>query len=292
MQGAQELHLQRDGKRFTAFEMGHGPLALCLHGFPDSPYTFKKLLPSLAGAGYRAVAVTLRGYERSSVDTAADYSLAALSDDIGGWLDLLGVEQAALIGHDWGANVGYATAARFPNRIRRLVTLAVPHPAAFGANLLADFDQMRRSWYIFLFQLRGVAELVASQGDAALLGRLWRDWSPGWEDQEELARLPEIFSQPGVLEAALGYYRTAFEAGHPRAAESQAILSAPIQAPTLGLCGSDDGCISAQLFESSMPPALFSGGVRTVRVERAGHFLHLEQPDIVHREILAHLQSG
>jgi pimeloyl-ACP methyl ester carboxylesterase len=247
------------------------------------------MLPCLANAGYRAVAVTLRGYESSSIDAASDYSLAALSDDIDGWLDLLRVEQAALIGHDWGANVAYAAAARFPNRIRKLVTLAVPHPAAFGSNLLGDFDQMRRSWYIFLFQMRGVAELVASQEHAALLKRLWRDWSPGWEDQEELARLPEIFSQPGVLEAALGYYRIAFEAGHPRAAESQAILSLPIQAPTLGLCGSDDGCISAQLFENSMPPALFSGGVRTVRIERAGHFLHLEQAELVHGHILAHL---
>jgi pimeloyl-ACP methyl ester carboxylesterase len=271
--------------------MGAGPAVLCLHGFPDTAHTWRHTLPKLARAGYRAVAVALRGYETSSHPADGDYSLAALASDVPGWLDALGVEKACLVGHDWGANIAYAAAVLCPDRIDRLVTMAVPHPSAFAAALIGDYEQMRRSWYIYLFQLRGMAEHVVEANAHAFLKRLWSDWSPGWTDQSSLASIETAFAQPGVLAAALGYYRAAFDPAHPRAAETQRLLGAPVLARTLGLCGANDGCIGPAIFEASMPPALFPAGVRTVRIPNAGHFLHLEEPDVVNGEILNHLRS-
>jgi pimeloyl-ACP methyl ester carboxylesterase len=289
--GAAKLSLKSGALTFSAYEMGEGPLALCIHGFPDTPHTFREMLPALASAGYRAVAVTSRGYEQSSQPPDHDYSVAALAGDVRGWLDALGAEKAHLIGHDWGANLAYAASALCPDRIDKLVMMSVPQPAAFAASMMGDYDQTRRSWYIFWFQLPGMAEALLPANQFAFLKRLWRDWSPSWADAGALSAMQEAFSQPGVLSAALEYYRTAFNAAHPRAAASQGLLSTPIATPTLGICGGDDGCISADVFEAAMPPALFTGGVRTVRVERAGHFAHLERPDAVHEAVLGHLRG-
>lgn len=290
--GARKLALTANGLSFTAYEMGEGPLVFCVHGFPDTPRTFRLMLPALAKAGYRAVAVTLRGYEPSSQPEDRNYSIPALASDVIGWIDALGGEKAHLIGHDWGANLVYSAATLAPQRVDRIVTIAVPHAAAFAQAIAKDFVQMRRSWYIYFFQMRGWADRAVRKNDFAFLARLWRKWSPGWTpDAGDLQAMRTLFAQPGVVEAALDYYRSAFDRSSPHLVETQRLLSTPITAPTLGICGADDGCISADIFEGSMPPALFSGGVRTVRIARAGHFAHLEQPDAVHEAVLAHLRG-
>ncbi|MGZ6037748.1 MAG: alpha/beta fold hydrolase [Phenylobacterium sp.] len=285
--GARIRTLEADGLAFTAFEMGEGPVALCLHGFPDSPRTWRHLLPALAGHGYRAVAVTARGYEPSSQPADNDYSMAALSDDVAGWLDALDAEQAVLIGHDWGASIAYAAAAKFPERIRRLVTLAVPHPAGLGAAMATDLGQLKRSWYVFFFQLLGLSDAVLEANDFAFVEMLWRDWSPGgaW-DALDLAAAKTALAKPGVKAAALAYYRQALDPAAPRLAEGQALAGLPIRAPTLGLAGAADGCISAEVFGSGMPAAVFSGGVEVVTIPAAGHFLQLEAPQAVNAAIL------
>lgn len=290
--GAAKLSLKSGALTFSAYEMGEGPLALCIHGFPDTPHTFRDMLPALASAGYRAVAVTSRGYEESSQPSDHDYSIAALAGDLRGWLDALGAEKAHLIGHDWGANLAYAATALCPQRVEKLVTLAVPHPAAFAMALAGNFDQMRRSWYIYLFQMRGMAEPILNADHFAFLKRLWIEWSPGWTpDASALKAMEDVFSKEGVLEAALGYYRTAFDVTHPRLAESQGLLGVPLTAPTLGICGAEDHCISADVFQSAMPAMLFPAGVGVRRVDGAGHFVHLEKPALVHDAILAHLRG-
>lgn len=289
--GAAVRTLKVGGLSFTAHEMGEGPLVLCLHGFPDTPQTFRRMLPALAEAGFRAVAVTLRGYEASSQPSDNDYSVASLAEDVCGWIDALGADKAHLIGHDWGVNLVYGAAALCPEKIGRVVMMSVPQPAAFAGVMAADYEQTRRSWYVYWFQVRGAAELLLPADGFAFLRHLWRDWSPNWSDTVSLANAEAALSGPGVLAAALEYYRTAFDFAHPRAAEGQRLLSSPVAAPTLGLCGADDGCISARVFEAAMPPALFTGGVQTMTVSGAGHFVHLEQPATVHKAILSHLKT-
>ncbi len=275
---------------FTAYEMGEGPLVLCLHGFPDTPRTWRHLLPAMAQQGWRAVAVTSRGYEPSSQPETGDYGLAALSQDVVGWMDALGEDQAHLVGHDWGASLAYAAAARAPERVKSLTTLAVPHPAGFAAALATDLGQVKRSWYVFLFQLAGLSDFLVEANDWAFIEMLWRDWSPGWGfDPTDLAAVKQTLSQPGVKAAALGYYRAAFNEATPGRDEAQRLASLPLSAPTLGMAGETDGCISAEVFQASMPPALFTGGVEVQTIVGAGHFLQLEQPAAVNAVISAWL---
>ena len=286
IEGAAARTLAVGALTFTAYEMGEGPLVLCLHGFPDTPRTWRHLLPELARNGWRAVAVTARGYEPSSQPADGDYGIAALSDDVFGWMDALAADQAHLIGHDWGASIAYAAAARAPERVLSLTTLAVPHPAGFAAVLAEDLGQLKRSWYVFLFQVLGLSDVLVEANDWAFIEMLWRDWSPGWDsDPDDMATVKQTLAKPGVKAAALGYYRAAFDLASPRREEGQRLANRPIVAPTFGLAGESDGCISAKVFQAAMPPALFPAGVRTDVIAGAGHFPQLERPAPVNAAI-------
>ncbi|WP_337185566.1 alpha/beta fold hydrolase [Phenylobacterium sp.] len=276
---------------FTAWEMGEGPPVLLVHGFPDTPATWRCLMPDLAAAGFRAVAVTCRGYEASSIPADGDFGLAALVDDVIGWLDALGAERAHLIGHDWGSSLVQLAAAKAPDRIVSLTVLAVAHPAAFAALLPSDLEQVERSWYIFLLQRPDLPELLIAEH--GLLEHFWRRWSPGWEpDPHAIASMQQAFADPSVARSTLAYYRRAFDADGRRWAEAATLLSAPILAPTLGLAGARDGCVSAELFRQALPPEIFRGGREVDVLPGVGHFLHLEAPGRANARIGAWLLAN
>src|SRR6478672_5917184 len=177
--------LRANGMEFGDLEAGEGPLALCLHGFPDSAQTWRHLLPVLARAGMRAVAPYMRGYAPTSLAADGAYQLGALVADAVALHDALGGdERAVLIGHDWGAETAYGAAALAPGRWRRLVTLAVP-PLALDERLFSDLDQLKRFWYLFFFKTPRAVTVVAAD-DLAFLDRLWADWSPGYDASEDL----------------------------------------------------------------------------------------------------------
>src|SRR5690606_10596075 len=119
--------VQANGLRFATLEAGDGPLALCLHGFPDTARSFRHQLPALAAAGFRAVAPWMRGYAPSAVPADGPYQSAALAQDAAALIEALGYDEAVLIGHDWGAVAAHGAAILAPQRVRRLVTIAVPH---------------------------------------------------------------------------------------------------------------------------------------------------------------------
>jgi pimeloyl-ACP methyl ester carboxylesterase len=174
-----------NGIEFGVLEVGSGPLALCLHGFPDSAHSWRHLLPELARAGFRAVAPFMRGYAPTSLAVDGCYQLGALVADAVALHDALGGdEQAVLIGNDWGAETGYGAAALAPERWRKLVTIAVP-PAALDARIFSDYQQLRRFFYVF-FMKTARAEAVIAADDMAFLDRLWEDWSPGYDATEDL----------------------------------------------------------------------------------------------------------
>ena len=144
-----------NGVEFAYLEAGPpgGPLALCLHGFPDTAHTWRHLLPELADAGYRAVAPFLRAYAPTDIPADGRYQTGALSEDANRLHEALGgTEEAVLIGHDWGALATYGAVAHEPERWRKLVTAAVPPPAAVAERFFG-YDQLRRSWYTFFFQI-------------------------------------------------------------------------------------------------------------------------------------------
>jgi pimeloyl-ACP methyl ester carboxylesterase len=273
---------------FVVLEAGGGPLALCLHGFPDSAHTWRHLLPALAQAGFHAVAPFMRGYAPTAIPADGCFTTGALvADAIALHEALGGDERAVLIGHDWGAEAAYGAAAFAPDRFRRLVTLAIP-PAALDLRLFSDHRQLKRFWYFFLFQTP-LAETVVGADEMAFIDRLWQDWSPGYDAREDLKPVKECLRDQDNLKAAIGYYRAALGAGHldvdgRYAAEQEAVRQLAPQ-PTLYLHGDQDGCVGIELV-GDVEQHLAPGSLKVV-VAGAGHFLHLEQPEVVREQIVA-----
>jgi pimeloyl-ACP methyl ester carboxylesterase len=280
--------VRANGLQFGVLEAGSGPLALCLHGFPDAAHTWRHLLPALAGAGFHAVAPFMRGYAPTAVPADGAYHLGVLVADAVALHEVLGGDgNAVLIGHDWGAEAAYGAAAFAPDRWRRLVTLAVP-PAALDEVLFSDYEQLKRFFYLFMFRdPAGFAETVVARDDLAFLDKLWRDWSPGFQPGEHLVRVKHCLRQPANLAAALGYYRAAGGApgtGALYAAEQEAVGRQAPQ-PTLYLHGAGDGCIGADLVRGA--ERLLAPSSRMIVIDDAGHFLHLEEPSQVNDHILS-----
>lgn len=290
---AQPITLSASGLRFGGLAAGDPshPLVVCLHGFPDAPHTFRAQFEPLVSAGHRVVAPAIRGYEPSSQPSDGDYSLTTLADDVIGWLDDLDVERAHLVGHDWGAVITYVAAARHPDRVTTATALAIPPVARIPAALQRVPRQVLRSWYMNFFQLPRVAERSLSSRDWWLLRRLWRSWSPGHEMSDaEWQDLRARFEQPGVVPAALAYYRqNATPAIFLGLASTPAMTLTEIPVPTLVVHGSDDGCMDRRLFEPAIRTEDFPAGVRRLELDGAGHFVHLEQPERVNAAILDHV---
>lgn len=274
----QQTTVDANGLTFGILEAGDGPLALCLHGFPDTAYTWQHLLPDLAAAGFHAVAPFMRGYAPTGIPADEQYSIGALAADALALHEVLGGDHdAVLIGNDWGAEATYRAALAEPDRWRRVVTLAIP-PAGLDDVLLHDYEQLKRFFYVFLLQDEsGLAESVAARDDMAFLESLWRDWSPGFEPGPYLRHVRESLREPAHLAAAIAYYR-ATNLG----AEAGPVLFPP--QPTLYLHGARDGCISAELARGAAE--FLSAESQMAVIEDAGHFLHVEKPAEINARIV------
>lgn len=285
--------LHANGVEFAYLEDGPpaGPLALCLHGFPDTAHTWRHLLPALADAGYHAVAPFLRGYAPSALAPDGRYQTGALSRDANALHAALGGgPDAVLIGHDWGALAAYGAVGHEPGRWRRVVTAAVPPPGAVMSGFFG-YDQLRRSWYTFFFQ-SPLADMAVPMDDYVFIDRLWADWSPGYDAAWDVARVKEAIGTPERTAAAIGYYRALYDPDlhDPGLADEQAAGLLPTPVPTLYLHGADDGCFA---LEGIGAPLEFLGaGSELTVIDDAGHFLQLEQPGAVNARITAFLAAG
>ena len=270
---------------FSAQAMGDGPIVLCLHGFPDNAGSFRHQLPVLAEAGYRAISLTLRGYEPRSIPTDGDYTIETVATDILAVIDSLNAGPVHLIGHDWGAAAAYVAAAAAPERFRSLTVMAVPHAGRFARDGLRIPRQLRLSWYMGFFNIPWLSDWIVSRRDYRFIRWLWRDWSPSWQPEPGvLEGVISTLSQPGVRSAALGYYRAALSIKALLVSVEEAHYSVPV--PTLALSGERDGCIASDVFEELMLEQDFPQGLTFSRIPQAGHFLHQEQPGRVNRKIV------
>ncbi len=281
----EQLSFEHEALTFSAQAMGDGPIVLCLHGFPDNAGSFRHQLPALAEAGYRAISLTLRGYEPGAIPADGDYTMETIATDILAVIESLDTGPVHLIGHDWGAAVAYVATAAAPERFKSLTVMAVPHAGRFAREGLRIPKQLRLSWYMGFFNIPWLSDRVVQRQDYAFIRKLWRDWSPGWQPEPGvLDSVIQTLSQPGVRSAALGYYRAALSIKALLVSAEDAHYPVPV--PTLALSGERDGCIASEVFEQLMVAQDFPKGLTFSRIAEAGHFLHQEQPEQVNREIL------
>ncbi|WP_280400265.1 alpha/beta fold hydrolase [Nocardia carnea] len=260
-----------------------GRLALCLHGFPDTAWTWRHLGPALADRGFRVIAPFTRGYAPTAVPADGDYHLGALAYDALALYRALGnPADAVLIGHDWGALTANTIAALPDCPFRQVVSLAVPpvpamrpRPATARRSAGAYLRQLRYSWYILFNQLPGIAERSLDR----LIPRLWHDWSPGYPAAEDIAHTLAALPTGAHRTAALSYYRAFLRPAkvpEPYAGPHRYWDQAP-RVPMLYLHGSADTTMHP-VFAARVGEVLAPAGGVSETVTDAGHFLHLERP--------------
>ncbi|WP_436698186.1 alpha/beta fold hydrolase [Nocardioides sp. BYT-33-1] len=284
------------GLTWGDLEDGDRPLAVLVHGFPDTAHTWRHLGPALAEAGYRVIAPFTRGYAPSSIPADGSYHVPALMHDV---LALHrahgGDDRAVLVGHDWGAITANGIAASSANPFGAIVSLAVPPFSVMNPRRddLAGWlrllpRQAALSWYTLFNQLPRLPERRFD----ALVAHLWRRWSPGYDATEDLAHLARAVPDAAHRSAAIGYYRAQVRPHRlPAAYRSLARdWTGEPRVSLLYLHGADDGCLDAR-WAARIGDRLPAGSGVAV-VAGAGHFLQLERPDAVNARILGHLAGA
>ena len=278
-------YITANGINFAYLTEGSGPLVLMLHGFPDNAHTWSHQMPALAAQGYRVVAPFLKGYAPTDAPAVSGYDKAALVDDISALVRQLSPDQPSyFVGQDWGAIIGYALLAAYPERFKSAVLMAVPHPAEVAKSLLIP-KHLHRSFHWWFFQMKDLPEAALHHDDMAFIDYLWSYWTTeGYTDEAHIRSVKDTLKQPGVLSASLAYYRAMFDTSKtdPTHDPVRALMSRPIRVPTLALCGADD--LRAELMYEQ--GGYFEAPYTFKLIDRAGHFLHREQPQAVTQQIL------
>ena len=279
-----------NGIDFHYLEMGEGPLALCFHGFPDHAYSFRHLLPELAEAGFRAVAPFMRGYSPTQAPKDGKYQAVLMCRDVLGIVDALGAENAYLIGNDWGAGAVTGATILAPEKVNKLVTIA---SGRADRELQRTYLHLRGTWHGYFFQMPFAEEVVA-HNDYAFVEDWWRDASPEWDiPAYALESIRETFRKPGVVQAALSYYRARYrpELQDPSAKEDEdRVAAGPVTVPTLALHGTRDRPKRLDGFESENMDRYFTGGLEKVIIPGTGHFMHQEKPEEINPLIVDFLK--
>ena len=263
------------------------PLAICVHGFPDSPHTWRHLMPALDEAGYRVVAPYLRCYAPSGVPSDSCVQTGASVADLLALHTHFGADgRAVLVGHDWGAPIVYGAATATPDAWSKVVGLAVPPGGAFAHAFLTNTDQLKRSWYMFFFQ-HPLADMVVPSDDLSFIDMIWEDWSPGYDASDDLPHVKDALRDPANLACALGMYRATFGDGPKRDDYSANETGDPPPQPLLYLHGTSDGCIGPEVAESAR--AMVGDNVTIELVAGVGHFLQVEDPAAVNSHVVEFL---
>ena len=256
-----------------------GPLVLLLHGFPEYWRGWCNQIDALAAAGYWVWAPDQRGYNLSDKPQGiAAYNLDELAADAVGLIDAAGRETAVLVGHDWGAAVAWWTANKYPQRLRKLVILNVPHHAVMSRHLRQNKAQKRKSWYMFFFQLPWLPEAMIRAGNWwGGVRSLQASSRPGAFSAADLDGYRQAWSQPGALTAMLNWYRAMFRA------RPQPVASPKITVPTRLIWGAQDKFLGREMAQPSIE--LCANG-RLHFIEEASHWVQHEEPEQVNKLLL------
>ena len=225
-----------------------GVPVVLLHGFPEFWYGWRKQIPALVEAGCRVIVPDQRGYNLSDKPQGIkNYNVYTLVDDIIGLIDALGYEKVNLVGHDWGAIVAWMVANQHPERLHKLSILNVPHPAVMKKFLFRDLEQMRRSWYVFSFQLPWLPEVIWGRNNFRNAGRsLQKSGLPNSFTDEDIKKYEQAWSQPGAMTSTINWYRAEVLLNPPVPKDAR------IKVPTLMMWGMKDFALTHRMARPSM----------------------------------------
>lgn len=311
--------IKANGINLRIAEMGKGPLVLFVHGWPESWYSWRHQLPAVAAAGYRAVALDMRGYGKSDKPKAVeDYDIHHVTADLVGVLDALGEKTAVLVGHDWGAIVTWQAMLLHPNRFTALVAMSVPYSGRGNASIVQNLQRAMGDnfYYILYFQEPGVAEKEFDADPRAILSRLYLSpdsprEAPVVTDPKRAAGgwIPRLGAPKGLptwlTQADLDYYVNEFKTAgfrgginyyrnfHRNWETTPQLADAKVNAPVLFIAGEKDSVIrgaTAEGLTTSMKNVVPE--LRGVKLyPGAGHWVQQERAEEVNTAIVEFLKS-
>jgi pimeloyl-ACP methyl ester carboxylesterase len=280
--------VEANGLRFHCVTAGEGPLVILLHGFPEFWYSWRYQIPALAESGFTVVAPDLRGYNDSDKpDGVEAYRISLIVEDVAGLIRGFGQERAGIVGHDWGGSVAYAFAMLHPEMTDRLAVLNSPHPEPFIRALRdGNMEQLRKSWYMFFFQLPEAPETLLAADRFRLLKQFaYAQSRKGTFRPSDLKAYVEAMGKPGALTGAINWYRAMFRRGLPRLIEYP-----KISAPTLVLWGTKDHFLGQELTRGMRRH--FSGRFRLVYLQGVSHWVQQEAPERVNRLLVGFFKGS
>ncbi|MFT4936119.1 MAG: pimeloyl-ACP methyl ester carboxylesterase [Pseudoalteromonas distincta] len=270
--------VEANGFAFAVDEAGDGDrLALCLHGFPESRFSWRAQMPLLAELGYRVWAPDLRGYGETEPrpQDVDSYRMERLLEDVAALIDAAGAREVMLVAHDWGAAVAWTFAARKVRPLTRLIIMNVPHPAVFAQVLRRSPKQMLRSWYMAFFQIPGLPERLLLANDARAIRRAFSGMA------KDKSRFPDTVldryaadaKRPGAMTGMINWYRAA--ARHP---DFMREPWAKIEIPTLVIWGEADAALGLETLEGT---DAFVADLQIKRLPGVSHWVQQEAPEAV-----------
>ncbi|XP_014768714.1 epoxide hydrolase 4 [Octopus bimaculoides] len=251
------------------------PLMLFIHGFPECWYSWHYQIVEFS-KNYRVVAFDQRGYSLSSKFTDKKYfTIEKLSADVSEVIQTLGYKNCVLVGHDWGGAVAWNTAINYPQLVSKLIIMNCPHPTVFSKYLRSHFSQLRKSWYMFFFQMPYIPEWIYSFNKFEALSKIFTSRVGVRSENmtsDDIDVYRYAFSQPGATTGPINYYRANFH-------RSQAKLPTNIlKMPVLIIWGMQDAFLN---HEMAAECSKYVNNLLIKYIEDATHFVQLDRPEIV-----------
>jgi len=243
-------YIETNGIRLHVVQAGpqSGVPVVLLHGFPEFWYGWRKQIPALVAEGCRVIIPDQRGYNLSDKPKGIkNYDIFMLVEDMIGLIDVLGYEKVNLVGHDWGANVAWALAIKYPERLHKLSIMNVPHPAVMNRFLKRDFEQIRRSWYAAFFQLPWIPETMLQAGDWSRAEQALRGKNNFHSfTDEDIIKYKDAWSQLDAMTSMLNWYRAVMRYQPPMPKDPR------VKVRTLMMWGMKDFALSHRMARPSM----------------------------------------
>ncbi|WP_107671342.1 alpha/beta fold hydrolase [Cyanothece sp. BG0011] len=271
-------YLHTNGVRLHYVSEGEGNLMLMLHGFPEFWYSWRHQIIAFS-KNYRVVAPDLRGYNYSDqLQSVQFYRISELVKDIAGIITNLGYEKCVLVGHDWGGAIAWYFADQYPEMVEKLIVLNIPHPAKFMEGLRTP-QQLRKSWYIFFFQLPFLPEFLFQWNNYQAIESAFMNMAIDKSafSEEDIQAYKKAAAKPGALTAMINYYRCFFR---------QSLTSEKswnkLDIPTLIIWGENDTALGKELTNGTED---YVNDLTIKYIPNCSHWVQQEKPDLVNQYI-------